>query len=56
MALQWVTFINKDEIKDGQREVFDTDYGSIRVELPPDFLRNQHFRIPRAHSRHYPGF
>lgn len=29
MALQWVTFINKDEIKDGQREVFDTDYGSI---------------------------
>lgn len=29
MALQWVTFINKDEIAVGQREVFDTDYGSI---------------------------
>lgn len=29
MALQWVTFIGKDEIKAGEREVFDTDYGSI---------------------------
>lgn len=29
MALQWVTFIKKDEIQVGQREVFDTDYGSI---------------------------
>lgn len=29
MALQWVTFISKDEIKAGEREVFDTDYGSI---------------------------
>ena len=29
MALQWITFIEKDEIKAGNREVFDTDYGSI---------------------------
>lgn len=29
MALEWVTFIGKDEIRPGEREVFDTDYGSI---------------------------
>lgn len=29
MALQWVTFISKDDLAVGQREVFDTDYGSI---------------------------
>jgi len=29
MALQWVTFLGKDEIQPGKREVFDTDYGSI---------------------------
>lgn len=29
MSLQWVTFIEKSAIPVGQREVFDTDYGSI---------------------------
>ncbi|MGJ3241191.1 MAG: non-heme iron oxygenase ferredoxin subunit [Anaerolineae bacterium] len=29
MASQWVTFINKDELGAGERDVFDTDYGSI---------------------------
>ncbi|MEL6403464.1 MAG: non-heme iron oxygenase ferredoxin subunit [Chloroflexota bacterium] len=29
MALEWVTFIAADEIAPGEREVFETDYGSI---------------------------
>ena len=29
MASQWVTFVHRDDIKSGEREVFDTDYGSI---------------------------
>ncbi|MEM9952886.1 MAG: non-heme iron oxygenase ferredoxin subunit [Chloroflexota bacterium] len=29
MASQWVTFLGKDELQAGQREVFETDYGSI---------------------------
>jgi len=29
MAAQWITFCGVDEITAGEREVFDTDYGSI---------------------------